>query len=410
MASSSTSTPSGPPRPALRAARPKTEARSASDPLPSRGQKNSPNISDTAIETLIRQPPNAREGRASVYVMTATHNETPIVKIGFTTSVDQRIKRLEQTCHGIRFHRSTTDLHPPPIDLYYMTVEKLAHAELQHVRYSFDCACKTRHREYFSVDAATARHIVQRWTRFCEARPWEVAAAGQKLALKDQWRDCLAGWKEEHARAAAEEAAEEAATAVAADPKRRLARWDRFVNTPRWKWLWYDLRVWAEWLSRFWWQALFVVLCVIIRVLVRDRGWLARAAEGAMLMTIVSLGGFRCVAAEGMLEPLLKLAWTVAAAVLTEMPDDSMGKAIYQDVWADSGDEDDDMEAGDGRDDLDDRNSHGEGDDAGNTSDRDHSDNRDEEKNGEDDENREEEDNSDNGDERDSTSGEGGGS
>ncbi|KAK4031564.1 T5orf172 domain-containing protein, partial [Parachaetomium inaequale] len=190
LASSNTSTPSRRPRPALHAARPKPEIRSANDPLPRQVQQQPPN-SDTAIEALIREPPKTREGRASVYVMTATHEENRIVKVGFTTSVNQRIKQLEQTCRGIEFHRETIELHPPTIDLYYGTVERLAHTELQRFRYDFDCTCKKRHAEYFKVDAERARHIVQRWTQFCEARPWEAAEAGQKLELKDQWRDCL---------------------------------------------------------------------------------------------------------------------------------------------------------------------------------------------------------------------------
>ncbi|KAK3902173.1 T5orf172 domain-containing protein, partial [Staphylotrichum tortipilum] len=188
--SRSTSTKSGRPRSALYAPHRSPETWSVSGPLPFRVQTPPPN-SDTAIEALIRQSPKAREGKASVYVITATHNGTPIVKIGFTTSIDRRIKQLRQTCRCIKFHHLTTNPYPPLINLYYGTVEKLAHTELQHLQYNFDCTCKTRHTEYFTVDAETARHIVQRWTRFCEARPWEAAETGQKLELKDQWRDRL---------------------------------------------------------------------------------------------------------------------------------------------------------------------------------------------------------------------------
>ena len=338
-ASPSTSTASSRPRHALHAPRRIAETRSVSDPLPFRVQTPPPNI-DTAIEALIRQPPKTREGKASVYVMTATHNGTPIVKIGFTTSINQRMKKLRQTCRRVEFHPLTTDPYPPLINLYYGMVEKLAHTELQHLQYNFDCTCKTRHIEYFTVDAETARYIVQRWTRFCEARPWEATEAGQKLELKDQWRDRLASWKEERGRPVAVK-----------NTKARSAQWDCFVHTPRWKWLWYDVRVWSEWVSRFLWQVLFVVFCVVIRCLTRDRGWLARGAEGAMVMTVISLGGFRCVAAEGMLEPLLKTVCAVLTAELGETANDYREKAMYQDVWADSSD-DDDTASGVGEEDM----------------------------------------------------------
>ena len=288
----------------------------------------------------------------AVYVLSATHEGENIVKIGHTvSSVDQRIKTIERTCRGtIKFDRSKIDLHPTRIKLCYGIVEKLAHAELQDSRYNFDCACKTHHREYFKATRETATHVVERWIRFCKAEPWQHAGAGKNLELKGHWDDRLTSWKKEHAPPASAgepKARREKKRDCQEENKTRRARWDSLVETSRWDWLWYDVRVWSDWLSRYMWQSLVVVLCVVIRFLVRDRGWLARVAEWMMLVTIVQLGGFKCAAAEGLLEPLLKTVWTVTTAVFRgETSDaDSRKSDDNDDEWDDG----DDGDSGDGK-------------------------------------------------------------
>ncbi len=292
----------------------------------------------------------------AVYVLSATHEGRNIIKVGHTiTSVNQRLKHIERNCRGtIEFDRLEIDLHPTRIKLCYGIVEGLAQAELQNSRYDFGCTCKKKHGEYFDASRETAIHIVERWIRFCKAEPWQHARGGKGLELKGHWDDRLTSWKKE-----------EGLPTVAEEPKAgrnkeshrrkedtaRRARWDRLVATSRWEWLWYDVRVWTDWLSRYMWQVLVVGLCVVIRCLVRDRGWLARLAEGVMLATIVQLGGFKCATAEGLLEPLLETIRTVVMAVFRgEMPDTDGRKS-------DDGDhEREDKDDGDGTNGRDERN------------------------------------------------------
>ncbi|KAL2136166.1 hypothetical protein VTI74DRAFT_5219 [Chaetomium olivicolor] len=337
-ASSKTSTPSGRPRPAPCVARPTAKIRSASDPLPVVVTAKRPYNSDVAIEDLIRGTAKIRMQTGFVYVLTAVHKGKHIVKIGHTTSsVERRVRQIEQTCRCIQFDRPSIDLPQPQIELHYMTVEKLAHIELRNFRYTFDCPCGKRHLEYFDVDHEVARHVVKRWIRFCEASPWD-ARVGQKLELKDEWRDRLVRWKKEHGR-------------PSEDLRALPARWDHFVDALWWDWLWYDVRVWSAWLSRFWGQTLIVMVCMVTRYSVGDRGWLARLAEWVMLGTILRLGGFRSVAAKGVLEPLLEMMWTIATAVLRQTLDNHSRKVAPPVALVNGDDKDDDEDDWDGWDD-----------------------------------------------------------
>ena len=368
----------GGPRPAPGVTRPKAETRSVSDPLPSSSRASEPEVSqnqnpDGDIEELIRRNAKIRKGKktGSVYVMTATHEGKNIVKIGHTTtSVKQRIKEIDRTCREtIKFDRSKIDLHPTRIKLCYRIVEDLAHAELQKSLYTFSCVCKKNHGEYFEVSPETAHYIVQRWIRFCKAEPWQHAATADNLELKDHWDDRLTSWKGEESRLAGAGDPNKARRKTERDrreeDKASRARWDRLVETSRWEWLWYDVRVWSDWLSRYMWQALVVVLCVVIRCLVRDRGWLARLAEWVMLVTIVQLGGFKCAAAEGLLEPLLKTVWVFTTAVFRGERSDADSRKSDDDN--DGGDEGDDGDGGDARANANESEDKGNGDSDGGT-------------------------------------------
>ncbi|KAK4120165.1 hypothetical protein N657DRAFT_674489 [Parathielavia appendiculata] len=339
------------------------KARSVSDPLPRLVAKPFRD-NDASVKELIQGPSNVKEKkeRGFVYVLTAFHQEKRVVKIGQTThSADQRKRAIEQTCSCIRFDCLSvggSEESPRPhlemlIDRYYVTVEKLAQKELRRFRYRFDCCCGKAHAEYFDIDYEVACRVVHRWIRFCEAAPWHApqaaraetgAGAGQKLKLKlkDEWNERLAlWWRKEHPDGCRPTKAE--------DLEVQLARWDRFVDATWWDWLWYDVCVWSEYVSRFRWETLSVLLCVVIRFLVQDRGLFAKLAEWMMLVIIGKLGGFRSVAAEGVIEPLL-MAWASSTAVLKEAPDNRMRNVSLPGTLV--GSDDDDEGDRDGMDDA----------------------------------------------------------
>ncbi|KAK4139974.1 T5orf172 domain-containing protein [Dichotomopilus funicola] len=324
------STPSSRPKPRLHFARPAAETRSANNPFPLRIPQLF-RTTDVAIENLIRRSAVASKPGSSafVYVLTAVHEGEQIVKIGHTTKfVERRVRQIEHQCRCIRFDRVSIDMPHPQIERYYTTVEKLAHAELQHLQYTFNCCCGQRHKEYFKVDRDIACHVVKRWVRFCKAGPWR-STLGEKLEVKHHWDDRLMGWRK-----------------GLDDPPKDLAallgRWDRFVYVHWLEWVWYDVRVGSGWLVRFWREALAILACMLFKFRFGDRGWLAGLAEVIILMVLAKLLGFRSVVANGLLESLWEMVWSVTPMVLPAPSSHYSWEVVGSGISAECADKDED--------------------------------------------------------------------
>jgi hypothetical protein len=226
-----------------------------------RSAPGSPEYTNFEVDKLLRRAaghplPDIPKDTAggSVYVLVAKHNGIPIIKIGHTAKdAKHREQTHRRTCTGLDFQPTSTTC---PAGRYYKHVEKLAHAELKDLGYSFDCACGTQHREYFTVDLDTACHIVNRWIRFCEQKPWRFfpargAKAGCPGELKEEWLVRLNGFQKQVAAHTFRTAAEALGN--------RLELWDGFVGAGVWNWVWDD--AWRAWGAlQLYWYVKFVFL------------------------------------------------------------------------------------------------------------------------------------------------------
>ncbi|KXX73756.1 hypothetical protein MMYC01_210122 [Madurella mycetomatis] len=133
------------------------------------------------------------DGSGKVYVLSAWHNDRPIIKIGHTTDpVSVRITDIKKNC-SIRIEDVSIDNYPWTW-YFYKHIESLAHAEAKYHRYNFECSCGVWHREYFELDRERGDSIVRRWIRFFDQNPYIVLKASKKSCLaelKPEWSDCL---------------------------------------------------------------------------------------------------------------------------------------------------------------------------------------------------------------------------
>ncbi|KAK4042133.1 T5orf172 domain-containing protein [Parachaetomium inaequale] len=207
----------------------------------------SPEYTNLEVDKLLRRAaghPISKDTSGFVYVFVAKHDENPVVKIGHTIDVEFRKQTHQRTCAGLDFQ----SMFHFPASLYYKHVERLVHAELRDLRYSFDCACGTQHREYFAVDPETARHIVERWIRFCEQHPWRFPARSPRTGcpgeLREEWLVRLNGFQKQVATCTSR---------VALGNRPEL--WDRFVGNRVWNWFWDDAhRAWLALWRHLWWM------------------------------------------------------------------------------------------------------------------------------------------------------------
>jgi hypothetical protein len=117
----------------------------------SRPRKRSSPSFDGKIERLLKADldiHDIKDKEGFVYILIAEHNGSPIIKIGHTTSPDDRKKSHRSTCRGLKFKPQGDKFPDLPVRSYYKLVEKLAHEELQSFNQPFLCTCGTRHREY----------------------------------------------------------------------------------------------------------------------------------------------------------------------------------------------------------------------------------------------------------------------
>lgn len=234
----------------------------------------------------------------TVYIFLATHDGTPIVKIGSTTNqAETRKKSIKATCKILRLQSQPVDLPSLDIAFHLQHVERLAQAELQDFRYDFDCSWKKRHREWFAVDPAVAHHVVARWIRFLEQMPWDCHTLEQGSActgpLKAHWRNRLEDWKYAFSSPAAERGLET-----------RVTLWDRFVDASSWAVAWNDVKFWSRGLWQYVWQASLVLVLEVFAALLEmldkpSAALTVRKLVAALLLCVaLTAGGFKSWMAE----------------------------------------------------------------------------------------------------------------
>lgn len=193
------------------------------------------------------------------------HNSTPIIKIGHTVGpcVEKRIKVIGATCQSITPQpTSTSDSQEHrQVWLYYEQVEQLAHSELDNFRYEFVCSCKTKHKEYFTVNEEVGRMVVERWARFCEdLQPY---GKEDKFSLSEEWRFHLDRFKgRNHGR---EKEGGGRSREKPDDHVDRGKRWESFFASTREPWFMHRAAVvWKNGVCKNGWQLWNLVLAGIL--------------------------------------------------------------------------------------------------------------------------------------------------
>ena len=154
-----------------------------SDPTPiSRRPKNIDKAIQDCIEKSVHMENTKGKQTGFIYVVPVLHGDTLVVKVGQTTEpyVEHRIRSIKSTCGStLKFKDRCRDLDDVQVETYYRRIEQLAHAELSHFRYSFDCACNRVHQEYFDVSEEVAHAVVRKWARFCERSPLAASSTAE---------------------------------------------------------------------------------------------------------------------------------------------------------------------------------------------------------------------------------------
>lgn len=209
------------------------------------------------------------------------NQEKRVVKIGVTRGPERvRLRQIQNTC-GHALVEQQDDPEHEPIALYFKA-EKLIHAELRNFAHGFDCRrCDRWHGEYFDVDAAAAREVVQRWRRFCQLRPY-----GSDGCLRPFWACRLRGWRkrwggrggvdddddDDDGNDDDDDRGDDGDEEEEREKKwrrlrRRMRHWDRFANPTRLEFLWYDLTAPLDGLWRWRWHAIALLEGFAVAVL-----------------------------------------------------------------------------------------------------------------------------------------------
>ncbi|RAK97432.1 GIY-YIG nuclease family protein [Aspergillus ibericus CBS 121593] len=124
------------------------------------------------------------ENMGCAYVYRDRKDGSQYFKIGSTDRIQVREKELQNQCKHIGW-----ELIPEPkMPIWqYKRLERLAHSELKNLRHDPNCACSTKHREYFRGSNATASEVLERWSRwFVNYEPYD-----KKNRLKPFWVERL---------------------------------------------------------------------------------------------------------------------------------------------------------------------------------------------------------------------------
>jgi len=205
--------------------------RAASDPTPLRNPTLRPQDVDAEIASVLLEPSmlkDAQKETGFVYVAPVLHKGRRLIKIGFTveSSVRKRLKSVQTVCKEMNFiPLSGGSPDHSWVPTHYRRVERLAHAELSNFVYDCDCACRTKHKEYFAIDEKVAFSVVDRWARFVRRMPYSPESG----VLTEEWRFRLGRFREmKFGRSGRLEAGNQ--------HLRRHLRWDTFVCSDRWDW------------------------------------------------------------------------------------------------------------------------------------------------------------------------------
>ncbi len=226
-----------------------------------------------------------------MYVVPAIHDGNKIIKIGFTTkaSVNTRLNEINSKCRGtIQFLRpSESSPEHHQVKLFYEQVERLAHTELANFCYSFDCSCKTKHREFFGVGEEIGHMVVARWARFCKLQPFT-----SDFELKEEWKFHLDRFRERNHGRDGEELEK------MDGHNKRNQRWETFLKSKRSRWHMHRVGVlgtktwayrWQLWslcvasspvVCKLWWWP-FILLLVTAMLVFKDKPARDLAADWA---------------------------------------------------------------------------------------------------------------------------------
>ncbi|GIC94679.1 GIY-YIG nuclease family protein [Aspergillus udagawae] len=139
------------------------------------------------IKEVILKTATEKEGQKQghAYLYTDPSNEAGYFKLGKSESLLQREKKHRSQCKQPAF--KVVDMVPRGDSVpWFKRLESLAHAELANMRYSFDCACCTPHKEYFTGRVQEALEILNCWSSWLQCNPYD-----EEFQLSPFWRDRL---------------------------------------------------------------------------------------------------------------------------------------------------------------------------------------------------------------------------
>jgi hypothetical protein len=156
--------------------------------------------------------------KAPKYFKERYPGEPPLVKIGISVDVKQRISELKRQCGLFDLERvnDSEDLR----HRWYYKVDELVHTELMSFKQVLKCGkCKSKkgedsdHQEWFAVSEKVALQAVQRWRKFILAEPYD-----DNGILIDHWSKMI----QDISRQTAEE--------EYGDHEKRHNRWNRWLE------------------------------------------------------------------------------------------------------------------------------------------------------------------------------------
>ncbi|PYI12771.1 hypothetical protein BO78DRAFT_392568 [Aspergillus sclerotiicarbonarius CBS 121057] len=124
------------------------------------------------------------ENRGFAYVYRDCKDESQYFKIGSTDRIQVREKELQNQCK----HTGWELIPEPKMPIWqYKRLERLAQSELKSLTHDLNCACSTKHREYFRGSNVSASEVLERWSRwFVNHEPYD-----KKNRLKPFWAERL---------------------------------------------------------------------------------------------------------------------------------------------------------------------------------------------------------------------------
>ncbi|EAW25704.1 GIY-YIG nuclease family protein [Aspergillus fischeri NRRL 181] len=142
---------------------------------------------ETKIKEVILKTATDAEGQRQgyAYLFADPSDEAGYFKLGKSETPLKRGKMHQNKCKHPAFR--VIDELPRGMSVpWYGRLESLAHAELANMKYSFDCSCSTRHREYFTGRVKEALEILNCWSGWLQLNPYD-----EDLQLSSFWRDRL---------------------------------------------------------------------------------------------------------------------------------------------------------------------------------------------------------------------------